>query len=285
MISLTKADESSRAALISFLKAHEEYSLFLLGNLEVYGPNLTDELYSGNFKFIRHKKEIIAVFSLTKGGTLLIYSSQINEPLFELVLQACLEETIPLEGVIGEWEFCHRFWEFLKGKGLITKEVYTSKEILYSADLLQLCFEKEQLVRFLTPDDINQWLPLRRNYIQEMKFPGGESEEELCKEFQMKVKDKISWGLFLGDRLISIADLNARAFDLGQVGGVYTLPEYRKQGFSTAVMRQLMHDASRIHQIRKLIIFTGEANFSARKVYESLGVSPFGHYALLFGKK
>jgi predicted GNAT family acetyltransferase len=116
-----------------------------------------------------------------------------------------------------------------------------------------------------------------------MRFPEQGSKEELCKEFQVKVKSKISWGLFSNGKLISIADLNARALDLGQVGGVYTLPEYRKQGFSTAVMRQVMHDAKELHHIRKLIIFTGETNLSARRVYESLGVFPVGYYALLFG--
>ena len=65
---------------------------------------------------------------------------------------------------------------------------------------------------------------------------------------------------------------------------VYTLPAHRKQGLSTAVMQQLMLDAKQLHHIRKLIIFTGETNQSARRVYESLGVTPVGNYALLFGE-
>lgn len=283
MTFLERVNESSKDEMISFLKAHEEYTLFLLGNLEVYGLHLTNELYSGNFKLVRNENEIISVFSLTKGGNLLIHSKETGIPFFELILRACEEESIVLKGVLGEWNFCHHFWEFLKERKVIENEVLCSKEILYSAELSKLNFERQQDVRLLAPDDLEQWLSLRAGYIKEMGFPDEECRENIYKEFQMKVKTRIAWGLFTNEKLISIADLNARALDLGQVGGVYTLPEYRKQGFSTAVMRQLMHDAKELHHIRKLIIFTGETNHSARRVYESLGVLPVGHYALLFG--
>jgi GNAT superfamily N-acetyltransferase len=283
MTFLEKVNESSKDEMISFLKAHEEYTLFLLSNLELYGTGLTNEPYSGNFKLVRNENGIIAAFALTRTGTLLIHSKETSIPLFELVLRACQEEPIVLRGTLGEWGFCHRFWEFLKEKKVIENESYTSKEILYSADLSKLNFERQHEVRLLTPSDLEQWFPLRAAYIKEMGFPEQGCREDICKEFQMKAKARISWGLFTDEKLISIADLNARALDLGQVGGVYTLPEYRKQGFSTAVMRQLMRDAKKLHHIRKLIIFTGETNHSARRVYESLGVVPIGNYALLFG--
>ncbi len=283
MTFVEKVDESSKDKMVSFLKAHEDYTLFLLGNLELYGLHLSNENYSGNFKVVCDENGIIAAFSLTKGGTLLIHSKETNPPLFELVLRACREEPIILKGVLGEWNFCHRFWKFLKERKVIENEVYASKEILYSADLSELNFERQPNVRLLAPGDLEQWLPLRAGYIMEMGFPEQGSREDLCEEFQMKVRTKTTWGLFSNEKLISIADLNARALDLGQVGGVYTLPEYRKQGFSTAVMRQVMHDAKQLHHIRKLIIFTGETNHSARRVYESLGVVPVGNYALLFG--
>jgi predicted GNAT family acetyltransferase len=71
--------------------------------------------------------------------------------------------------------------------------------------------------------------------------------------------------------------------DLGQVGGVYTVPSFRQKGYSRSVMQQLLLDAKEIHQIRKMIIFTGDQNFPAQKLYTSLGVSKIGFFALLFG--
>ena len=105
----------------------------------------------------------------------------------------------------------------------------------------------------------------------------------ITQQFSEKAEKKITWGLFLENVLVSIADLNAKALDLGQVGGVYTVPSFRQRGYSKSVMRQLLLDAKELHKIRKLIIFTGEQNFPAQKLYNSLGVSQVGYFALLFG--
>ena len=116
-----------------------------------------------------------------------------------------------------------------------------------------------------------------------MGFPK-HSFEEMRSEFLIKVAKQITWGLFEEGKLVAIADLNARFSDLGQLGGVYTIPGYRNRGSCSRLTRHLIHDTKVIHHIRKLIIFTGENNLAARKVYESLGTSHYGYYALLFGE-
>jgi hypothetical protein len=47
----------------------------------------------------------------------------------------------------------------------------------------------------------------------------------------------------------------------------------------------MLSDIKKIHKIRKLIIFTGENNLAAQKLYASIGVKQVGHFALLFGNK
>ena len=121
------------------------------------------------------------------------------------------------------------------------------------------------------------------DYIKEEGFPNNLSDAQLQEYFQDKAKKKIAWGLFLDGRLVSIADLNAKALDLGQVGGVYTIPSCRQKGYSKSVMYQLLLDAKNLHSIRKLIIFTGKNNVPAQKLYISLGVKQVGYFALLFG--
>jgi len=276
---------SNQREAIAFLKANEDYSLFLMSNLETYGPALGEPSYSGNYKLARDGGKVIAVFCLVRAGTLLIQSERSDRLFFEAVLQSCLEENIPITGLLGEWNFCSSFWQFLKEKGIIGSETYVSKEVLYVADLQHQFAESQSNVRLLQLADWGQWIDLRVAYIEEMKFPSQQSTDEIREEFERDVAMKIAWGLFLKEELVSIADLNAKAADLGQVGGVFTVPQHRKKGFSSAVMRQLMHDAKHLHNLRKLIIFTGEDNISARKVYESLGVAAIGNYALLFGDR
>ncbi len=282
MITIEMASEDTEAEMIGFLKKHEDYSLFLLGNHEAYGNRITEAPYSGNFKLIRRSNNLRGVFCLTRSGSLMV-QSEIQEPVFELILKSCREEAIPITGVIGEWSFCSLFWEFLKTKGIIQQEVFVSREILYTLNVSEASFSKDERVRLLNKEDFFQWQYRHHEYIEEEKLPKQMNEEQLKNQFLWKVDQKIIWGLFVQDKLTTIAELNAKALDLGQVGGVYTSPPFRKQGLATALMRQLSLDAKNLHGIRKLIIFTGENNAPARTVYESLGVNKKGYFALLFG--
>lgn len=224
-------NQSSQHAMLNFLKEHENYTLFLLGNFENYGALLTDAPYSGNFKLIRSKGQVVGVFCLTRKGNLLI-ETVLQESIFDIVFDACHQESMPLKGVVGNWNFCKPFWEYLKAKKIIQKEVFTSKEILYKINLYKQDFLPQPYVRLLTEADYIQWKPLRLDYLVEEGVPNDLTDQQLMDQFLEKAKKKIIWGLFVNNTLVSIADLNAKALDLGQVGGVYTAPGFRQKGYS-----------------------------------------------------
>lgn len=281
--SIETVTPSSQQEMVNFLKEHENSTLFLLGNFENYGATLTEAPYSGNFKLIRSQDGVVGVFCLTRKGNLLI-ETVLQEPVFDIVVEACRQESLPLRGVVGNWNFCGPFWEYLKTNKIIQKEIFTSKEILYSMDLNKQDFFPQPNVRFLTEADYVLWKPLRLDFLVEAGLPNELTDGQLFDQFLDKAKKKIVWGHFLKNTLVSIADLNAKALDLGQVGGVYTMPRLRQKGYSKSVMNQLLLDAKELHKIRKLIIFTGDNNSPAQKLYNSLGVSREGYFALLFGK-
>ena len=78
-----------------------------------------------------------------------------------------------------------------------------------------------------------------------------------------------------------MAGLNAVHRQLGQVGGVYTVPNRRRLGLSRATMHALVTDSIRVHGLERLILFTGEHNHAARHLYDRLGFSTIGDFALL----
>ncbi|MFP5380506.1 MAG: GNAT family N-acetyltransferase, partial [Vicinamibacteria bacterium] len=92
------------------------------------------------------------------------------------------------------------------------------------------------------------------------------------------------WGAWEDDRLVSIASFNAYYHPVAQVGGVYTAPPWRRRGFSRAVMQTLMRDASEVHALERLILFTGEQARAARALYDALGFESIGAYGLYFGE-
>ncbi|MBA3236751.1 MAG: hypothetical protein H0T62_00170 [Parachlamydiaceae bacterium] len=106
---IEKVSHPSQLDMLNFVKEHEKFSLFLLGNLESYGATLTNAPFSGNYKLIRSFGEIVAVFSLTRKGSLQI-AATVLEPIFQTVLEACQEEAVFLTGVVGNWNFCGPFW-------------------------------------------------------------------------------------------------------------------------------------------------------------------------------
>jgi hypothetical protein len=77
--SVETVTQSSQHEMLNFLKEHENYTLFLLGNFENYGATLTDAPYSGNFKLIRSQDQVVGVFCLTRKGNLLIICHCIKE--------------------------------------------------------------------------------------------------------------------------------------------------------------------------------------------------------------
>lgn len=185
--------------------------------------------------------------------------------------------------MIGEWEQSIKLWNYLKRINLIKAEKHVGKELLYALKLGAITLPKEKNTRLLTVDDYQKWRLLREQYDLEIGLPHLMSESEEKSLFTAKVKGRTIWGLFLDDQLTTIGELNAKALDLGQVGSVFTMPNYRNQGLATALMRQIIIDAKEVHHLKKLMIFTGERNFAAQKVYLALGAEQVGHFALLFG--
>jgi predicted GNAT family acetyltransferase len=109
------------------------------------------------------------------------------------------------------------------------------------------------------------------------------SEEDFRNSFDHLVKRQVVWGAFTPNRkLVSMAGLNTKAKDIGQVGGVYTAPAFRGKGIAKSLMRRMICDVQTIHKINRLILFTGEKNLAAQRLYEGLKFSRCGQFGLIF---
>jgi ribosomal protein S18 acetylase RimI-like enzyme len=268
----------------SFLLGYEDSSMFLLGNLEAHGFTLTDAANSGNFRIVKNGERIVGVFCLTRRGNLLV-QSEVADLIFEQVLSACSDDRLQIKGVLSEWDFAHKFWLCLRKKKIIQKENFMSKEVLYSLKLDGKSSRPDQKVRLLQESDFEQWKPLRLAYHVEEKIPNDLNEQQLRESYMDLVRSKTAWGYFLlGGELVSMGNLNAKAVGLGQIGGVFTTLRSRRKGFSKQTMLKLIEDSQSSHSIRKLLLFTGERNVAAQRLYQSLGFKRIGHYALLFGE-
>jgi predicted GNAT family acetyltransferase len=271
----------------AFLESHVDTSLFLLSTLAALGPRLGHHLNSGNFRLIEADGQIVAVFCLTRRGNLLVQAGGRTD-LAEQIFEACETEPIEVRGVVGEWPLAEALWKLLCVDPRF-ETTHNLKDVLYRLMLKEApcaVAGSGSNLRLLEAADFVQWERLNRAYFAELSLPLQATLEQRRTDFIVRIRSGLWWGAFDdGQELVSIASLNATYGSLGQVGGVYTRPAERRQGLSRAVMRLLIEDCSQRLKFEKLVLFTGEDNTSARKLYESLGFAAAGAFGLLLGDR
>jgi predicted GNAT family acetyltransferase len=271
----------------AFLESHVDTSLFLLSTLAALGPRLGHHLNSGNFRLIEADGQIVAVFCLTRRGNLLVQAGGRTD-LAEQIFEACETEPIEVRGVVGEWPLAEALWKLLCVDPRF-ETTHNLKDVLYRLMLKEApctVAESGSNLRLLEAADFVRWERLNRAYFAELSLPLQATLEQRRTDFIVRIRSGLWWGAFDdGQELVSIASLNATYGSLGQVGGVYTRPAERRKGLSRAVMRLLIEDCSKRLKFAKLVLFTGEDNTSARKLYESLGFEAAGAFGLLLGDR
>jgi predicted GNAT family acetyltransferase len=272
-----------------FLEAHIETSLFLLSNLAIYGPHLGESWFSGNYHLVEQDGRIVAVFCLTRRGNLLVQAGGRTD-LADSILETCESEPIEVCGVVGEWAVAEVLWDLLLADPRFEPS-QGSKDVLYSVSLAHMVRTPATArpagltVRALDPSDFEQWERLNTAYLAELNLPLPAIDEAHEAEFARRTRARWWWGAFVGPQLAATVALNAAYGAVGQVGGVYTRPVDRKKGFGRAAMWQLMEECRAHHRFEKLILFTGEDNEAARRLYESLGFQAAGAFGLLLGSR
>jgi predicted GNAT family acetyltransferase len=275
----------------TFLEGHVDTSLFLLSTLSALGPRRGSHLNSGNFQLIEEKGRVAAVCCLTRRGNLLVQAGG-RVDLAEQIFEACDSESIEIRGIVGEWPTAEALWNLLRADSRF-EPTHALKDVLYRLHLKQSATVRgtrapaaSVAVRTLGVDDFVQWERLNAAYFTELNLPLQATLDQRRTDFIVRVRSGLWWGAFADSReLVSVASLNATYGSLGQVGGVYTPPEHRQQGFSQAVMRLLVEDCYTRLGFEKLVLFTGEENTAARELYESLGFEVAGAFGLLLGAR
>jgi predicted GNAT family acetyltransferase len=282
---ISDISESDVPAVKAFLERVPETSLFLLSNIRAFGTRLSESMYSGNLKGIKENGEFVAVFCLTRGGSLLAQAAGRIDLAADIVA-ASRKERIPLRGVLGEWDVARAIWDLWRADGSVA-ETIASREVMYRLTLDQMRCSGQLTplaVRMMGPSDHDQWEQLSADFLNEVGLPTLGERDQRMAAFIRSVGLGHWWGGFDGDRLVSMMGIIALHERTAQIGGVFTPVAVRRRGYSRAVLAQLLNDAKRVHHIERIFLFTGEENTAARTLYESVGFERFGHFGLFFGE-
>lgn len=283
MLSIRQIEDANESDALHFLNQYEETSQFLINNMKAYGPVLTEHHNSGNFKVVVKDQSIIGVFCLTRRGNLLIQSSEVLPA--KLIIEDCETEEHSVRGFIGDWASVEPIYDLYKKQNSNYQPTYFSKEFLYR---LELNSDDKSLihdprVRFLQESDFEQWVVQSEAYNEELNIPSDLTRDQMRIDFRQKVKERVWWGMFVDGKLLSRSALNSNGDGIGQVGGVFTPKDLRKSGYAKATMLHMLRDCIEVHGHKKSILFTGETDIPAQRLYESIGYERIGDFALILG--
>lgn len=284
MMQVVALNELMMPKAMQLLFHFRESSLFLLNNLREHGPRRMHHPNSGNFRCVVDASETVrAVFCLANRGTLLAHGDPL-ENYTGLILEDIADEPIPVRGFLGPWDiitplhqgYCERNPEF--------KATFHSREIMFTAHTNNHPGNPNNpAVRLLTPEDFSQWITLNDQYLTEEQLPVQVTADQRQKLFVEKTQKKHWWGCFDGQQMVGTASLNARFESIAQIGGVFTLPTYRRKGVARAAINRIFSDALNVHKIATLSIFAAEKNEAGQKMCERLGFARAGIFGLILG--
>ena len=238
----------------------------MLGNLDEFGPVLTDHLNSANYSVVLRDGGVAGVFALTRRGNLLVQTDRMAD-YGDVILAAIAEDPIPLTGFVGDWDLI----DALRAKLTHWVATYDNREPIFELDLKGRPVPATPGARLLTRADFPAWHDLRAAFNEESGLPTQGTRAQQQAMFDGMVARGRQWGVDLDGRLVALAAMNSDACGAGLVGGVYTAPAARRQGLSRVVMEKLAADARDVHGLDRLVLFTGDTNEAAQALSCAVG--------------
>lgn len=271
------------AYLESFLLPKIESSMFLLGNMRTAGLLDNGRYLQGVYVAAWQENKIIGVVAHYWNGNLVLQAPL--DWLESLWRTAVAASKRPLMGIAGPKPQV----QLVKNKLQIPQEAIKLEEPekLYRLHLANLIvLPKLQsgawVGRRSKPSDLALMTQWRTGYALETM---GEQDSPALRQRLQEGVEKYqklgrTWILEDGGQPVATSSFNTATTEAVQVGGVWTPPELRRQGYGRGVVAASLLDAQQ-EGAEIAVLFTGEENIPAQKAYEALGFEHLGDYCLL----
>lgn len=137
-------------------------------------------------------------------------------------------------------------------------------------------------IRVLSVNDAKKIMPLELAYQQEEVILPGQSlpEQAIRLRLSQILKSQVAIAILENGKPVAKANTNARGIHCCQIGGVYTLPEYRKMGLAACAVSNLMHFCASLYRFSSL--FVKRTNTAGIKLYRKLDFTISGDYTIAY---
>jgi len=288
-----------------FVESNEKYSVALSAMISAI-KSPAPVAPHGNvfciFKSENGNKTLEGVFGITNGELILhnipflfensaIHkdSSKFNEMRAKLLLQVSnLIKPRSIFSIMGESESSDFFCE-ASGKNPSCKRTYTLMEYLsgrsetdFSRFSPKSLLPKELFMRVCSPLDTEALYPLQKEYdIVEVLPPGIAHNEFSCKVgLKRNLAHHLIYAVFYGNQPVAKAGTNAIGTFYYQIGGVFTLKEWRNKHLARAAVGAVVKEA--LAHGKKSVLFVKTQNEPAKKAYIHAGFVPCANYEICY---
>ncbi|MBW4508039.1 MAG: GNAT family N-acetyltransferase [Scytonematopsis contorta HA4267-MV1] len=270
-------------ALEAFLAQHASTSMFLRSNLRAVGLLDNGERFQGTYVAAIEDEKIIAVAAHYWNGMVI---PQAPVYLKEVVQAAVLQSGRMISGITGAGKQVEAATDIL---GLRDKQIsLDEREVLFSLTLCDL-----KVPDALTTGEVICRLPLPVELellgnwcaAYTVEALGKADTPKLLHECRRTVEnrqlDKAHFCLVKEQQPLAYCTFNAQLPDVVQIGGVWTPPNLRGNGYAKSVVAgALLH--ARSVGVKQAILFTQRNNIAAQSVYRAIGFEATGEeYGLL----
>lgn len=258
--------EETCVFLSSYLRRGSKH-LYLISKKE--NPQKTDDLHgviyieSSVFHCIPHLDEI----------NFLEFQRGLS-PLFQEIKIKCIS---------GEAKGTDYIINLLKEK--FGKPYQTNHYNLMTASVVQnppddLCND-DQIIR-CTENDMEELLPIQKKYMNEEVAPFGKkaSDAEVAMGLRQILKNQLCLALYSDDEIVAKANTNAIGVNWIQLGGIYTHPLYRRNGYAWQLISAILRRTSKAG--KKAALFVKDINVPAMELYKKLGFTNSGLYQICY---
>lgn len=130
--------------------------------------------------------------------------------------------------------------------------------------------------------DEEKLFPLERAYqIEEVIPPNFAFSDQLLRDsFKLNLQSQKILALEIGNTPVAKAAIAACGQNCALLGGVYTLPEFRRKGFAAILIRQILGILASENKIASL--YVKKKNLAAVELYKKLGFESIGEYRLVY---
>ena len=137
----------------------------------------------------------------------------------------------------------------------------------------------DEIIR-CTGNDMDRLKPVQHKYLQEEVAPRGKkvSDLEVAMTLRQTLKSQLCLAVVSDGEIAAKANTNAIGVEWVQVGGVYTCPLYRRNGYALHLVYTICRRALKVG--KNVALFVKEKNNPAIELYKRIGFIESGKYKI-----